>query len=373
MEKSMWSAFEKVWTVLTQREDKPSQVALAICVITLAVIASCAAAFLYGATARSDGLANRLVGGVVAVLACIGSFSVGGMLGLLFGSPTLGSGQAQSKTEGEGTNSQFGVRPNTSLERVADWLTTMIVGLGLVNLGAIRSEAATMSIWLTQAITGQSSQNGSPGITIALGFGFAGFLLLYLWCMRFLPSELRDSYETLRARAENAEAKARQLLEDFKAKAQFRVQPEMLEQIKSRLILAGVDEAASADVVTRYRLSKKADDEPMENFGPTSDRGYRLEASVKDAGAGKFTVTVTLSVPENSTGRRVFWLLHNSFAPDVLSECPFQPPQGASYTTVVDEAFWIGAIVPLADQGVVRLAFPLGQAPDAPSNFVSDP
>ncbi len=363
-------ALQKAWLILTQRDDKPSQVALAICVIVISGTLGCAAAFLYGVTSRSGGWSSRLMGGFVAILACVGSFSVGGMLGLLFGSPTLGSGQA--KADSDSGNVQLGVRPNTSLERVADWLTTMIVGLGLVNLGAIKTEATSMSVWLTEAISGRTSSNGTPGITIALGFSFAGFLLLYLWCMRFLPSELRDSYDALKARAEDAEEKARRLLLEFKERASFVVPKENLGQVRQRLIDAQVEDQVANDVVTRYTLSTRADSEPMLDFGPSKSGGYELGATVSEAGAGKYDVTVQLTVPAGTTAQKVFWLLHNSFSPDVMSECPVKGDAGAQYSTMVDEAFWVGAIVPLSGGQSVRLAISLAAAPNAPPGFVGN-
>lgn len=367
MANSIWQTVGSAWSILSQRDDKPTQVALAICVIVVGGVVGCAGAFLYGLSSRTGGVSDRLMGGFVAILACAGAFSVGGMLGLLFGSPTMGSGQTRGQSGGE-RSTQIGVRPNTSLERVADWLTTMIVGLGLVNLGAIKLEATTMSVWLTQAITGSVSPNGTPGITLAIGFSFAGFLLVYLWSMRFLPSELRDSYDALRERAENAEAQARSLLSKFKENARFVVPEEKLEQIGSRLKGAGVSTDLAMDVVSRYRHAKRADDEPMEQFGPSESRGFKLSAEVNDVGAGKFDVRMTLRAPNGVAVNEVFWLLHNSYAPDVVSDCPVRNGT-AIYSTKIDEPFWVGAIVPVGDGEPVRLGLSLADAENAPQSF----
>jgi len=307
------------------------------------------------------------MGGFVALLSCAGSFSVGAMLGLLFGSPTMGNGQSRTHSETD-PSSQSGVRPNTSLERIADWLTTMIVGLGLVNLSAIKSEATTMSIWLTQAITESNSPNGTPGITIAAGFSFLGFLLLYLWSMRFLPSELRDSYDALRERAENAEAQAQRILTQFKENADFSIPKEKIDQISTKLIEAGITNDCAAEISHRYRLAKKADDEPMEEFGPTEKDGHKLSAEIKDAGAGKFDAEIKLTTSELCTTKDIFWLLHNSFSPDVMSECKIAD-HTAKYSTKIDEPFWIGAVIPTGDGGQIKLGLSLAEVADAPQAF----
>jgi hypothetical protein len=364
----------EAWSILSERDDKPAQVALALCVIILGSLAAGVAAFAWGLAVRSGDWSDRIAGGFVALLSCVGAFSVGGMLGLLFGSPTVGSSRTQGSPKADveppspstAAPPGLGVRPNTSLERIADWLTTMIVGLGLVHLGSLRGHADAMSVWLTRAITANNGSNGTPGMMIALGFAFAGFMLIYLWSLRFLPSELRNSYEALKARAESAEAQA----EYFKAKAMLVVPPAKLAQLQATLTAAHVDAALTSEVVARYRISTRADSEPMQDFGPEEDRGYRLNARVADLGNRKYEVTVELTSPIDGAADKVFWLLHNSFTPEVMSDCPITAGTPTTYTTVVDEAFWVGAIVPVPNQPSVHLAISLAAVPGVPAAFI---
>lgn len=368
------------WAIISQPNDKNSQVALAIGTIVVTALIGALASFLYGVTARGDGWANRIAGGFVAVLACVGAFSAGGMLGLLFGSPTFGNQTAAAVVASASTGStgatqngksaQMGVRPNTSLERVADWLTTMIVGLGLVNLGSIKSEATSLSVWLTQAITGANSANGTPGASIALGFSFAGFLLVYLWSLRFLPSELRDSYGDLQREVQHLARSNETVLAEFKKMAAFVVPQSKLEQLKKRLTESNVEGSVCDEIEERYRPARGADDEPMENFGPISSDGYALEAKVSDLG-GRYEIVVELAVSPSNAATKVFWLLHNSFTPEVMSECPIEAGKKTSFKSIVDEAFWIAAIIPPPAPGgkSVKLAYSLYDIPGAPHGF----
>jgi hypothetical protein len=246
----------------------------------------------------------------------------------------------------------------------------MIVGLGLVNLGAIKTEATSLAVWFTQAITASRTSNGTAGITIVLGFSFVGFLLVYLWSMRFLPSELRDSYDELKARAESAEEKNRRLIAEFKEKADFTVPHSKLEQVRAKLLENNVQSDLCAEVVGRYTTARRADSEPMEEFGPQEAEGFRLSATVTEAGAGKHNLVVRLDFPTDTIATKVFWLLHNSFTPDVMSECPIKTGENTIYRTTVDEAFWIGAIIPISGKPSVRLALSLRDIPDAPREFV---
>lgn len=369
----------KAWEILSQKDNERTQVAFAIVVVFWISLVGAFAAFCFGYTARTGSLGPRFSGGAIATLACIGAFAVGGMLGLLFGSPTMGTSPPATTGQDARAPSNFGVRPNTSLERVADWLTTMIVGLGLVNLRPILNEATAMSVWLTQAITGTTTWNGTPGAAIALGFSFAGFALVYLWSMRFLPSELRASYETLVERVEKAEhdkqaaETARQqleeeknaLLRDFKAKAVFTVPEWALNNMKNALEEALVPASTVGEIIGRYKSSSTADAEPMLEFGPAEDAGYKLSATVTEIGGGKFDVAIRVIAPDGVVDGKVLWLLHNSFSQDVLSVCPID----REYRSAVDEPFWIGAVVPRTEKPPVQLSMDLGTTPGAPPTF----
>jgi hypothetical protein len=377
---------ESAWDIIRQPSNNSSQVALAIAVIVLATTVGSFFAFLYGCFAREGGGFSRLTGGTIALLACGGSFAVGGMLGLLFGSPTWGGNAAvvsndteESTTTGQSAKA-YGVRPNTSLERIADWLTTMIVGLSLVHLATIEERATSLSVWLTRSISGVASQeNGTPGIVIAISFSFLGFLLVYLWCMRFLPSELRETYDVRKLRNEvegvkqlsrSLEEILRERTQEFKDKAVFVVQPTKLDAIKASMLAGGVDEDTCNAIVERYRDASKADDEPIREFGPQSDKGFALSATVASLAAGYFSVQAKLTSPMESKADRVYWLLHNSFTPEVVSECPLVPGQPTTYSQNVNEAFWIGAVIPVPGRPAVRLSMYLGDVEDVPKDFL---
>jgi hypothetical protein len=67
---------------------------------------------------------------------------VGGLLGFLFGVPYTREGEQPAGTkDGQGGQQKSGsdalptsYRPNTSLEQISDWLTKILVGVGLVQI-----------------------------------------------------------------------------------------------------------------------------------------------------------------------------------------------------------------------------------------------
>ena len=84
------------------------------------------------AVASSAGL--RFVG--LAILVGATGFTVGGLLGFLFGVPRV-SAATSNDTAGENAAGQSVVQSNTNLEEVSDWLTKIVVGVSLVEFGKV--------------------------------------------------------------------------------------------------------------------------------------------------------------------------------------------------------------------------------------------
>lgn len=66
----------------------------------------------------------------------IGCLVCGAVIGFLFGVPKTGADKAPADKPATG-QARGGYRPNTNIEELSDWLTKMIVGVGLVQLHAI--------------------------------------------------------------------------------------------------------------------------------------------------------------------------------------------------------------------------------------------
>jgi hypothetical protein len=112
-----------------------------------------------------------------------GAFFVCGVLvGLLFGfRPTGGSQSSADKS----LNAR--ARPFTNLEEIADWLTKLILGAGLVELTKMPGPVHQFAIFMAKGVDplppDQKADPGSPAVALAImGFFFAsGILYGYLW------------------------------------------------------------------------------------------------------------------------------------------------------------------------------------------------
>jgi len=115
--------------------------------------------------------------------------AIGSLIGFLFGVPRA-SQRARRGPEGN-TKGDALYLPNTNLEEISDWLTKIIVGVGLVEIREVVG-------WFGQigAVVGPAIWNGPAGPVVAtailvsdllMGF-FQGFLVAYLYLPKAFAS-----------------------------------------------------------------------------------------------------------------------------------------------------------------------------------------
>ncbi|WP_321939796.1 hypothetical protein [Paraburkholderia sp. J8-2] len=70
------------------------------------------------------------------------------------------------------------VAPNTNLEQISDWLTKILVGVGLTEIRSLRSGISALDVTLNSALV-PLENGGAVAISIGLAYGVAGFLWAY--------------------------------------------------------------------------------------------------------------------------------------------------------------------------------------------------
>jgi hypothetical protein len=127
------------------------------------------------------------------------SLLIGGFLGFLFGIPrtlqqerpvALTSHTAQPRAEN--TDQFVNYQANTNLEQISDWLTKILVGVGLTQINKIPTALQQVS----QSIAGGfGGTNVTPVFVLPtiLFFLICGFLFGYLWTRLFLPGAFRQA------------------------------------------------------------------------------------------------------------------------------------------------------------------------------------
>lgn len=123
--------------------------------------------------------------------------AVGSLAGFLFGIPYTNKEDAGQPEEPESgiVEEQKALaagrtfkpyRPNTNLEQISDWLTKILVGVGLVQLAQLPGALQAFNVYVSPALGGWKS-SGYFGVAILIYFLVLGFLLLFLWTRVNLP------------------------------------------------------------------------------------------------------------------------------------------------------------------------------------------
>lgn len=161
---------------------------------------------LVHALRRPDPAAGAAVVGV-GFLVGSAAAAIGGFLGFIFGLPRSTT-PAGDDTGGKPDKLRSGLRyqPNTNLEQVSDWLTKVLVGAGLTQLGALGSGFRSLTDHVGPAVGGGRAGAVVAGAVIAYA-AVAGFMLAFLTTRIYLAGALTSAdANALRRQREHVEA-----------------------------------------------------------------------------------------------------------------------------------------------------------------------
>ena len=176
--------------------------------VTLAILTIALVAF----AVAPDGSGLGAIGTGLSVAA--GALGVGALLGVLFGIPrSLQSPQTDTAPAIQVSSRRY--RANTNLEEISDWLTKIIVGVSLTQLGEIQTQMAALVLAVANGFGG-SAQAQAFVFGLLTSALIAGFLAAYLLARLYLPRALlqADPDETVRIATEQATAAAEKKVEE---------------------------------------------------------------------------------------------------------------------------------------------------------------
>jgi hypothetical protein len=137
----------------------------------------------------------------VGLMAAGAALVVGGLLGFLFGVPHTRDGESDgSQSVSEGKTSQetetaassgTRYRHNTSLEQISDWLTKILVGVGLVEIKSIFKGIWDIAAALRNSL-GVAEGAEAFIVTILVYFSLCGFIFGFLWARLYLLRWFRE-------------------------------------------------------------------------------------------------------------------------------------------------------------------------------------
>lgn len=145
----------------------------------------------------------------VGLLTAASAFAVGALLGFLFGIPrsiaaaSAAAGQSAANGKiaaGEAAAAQH-FAANTNLEQISDWLTKILVGVGLVQIHEVSGAIEDLANGLAP---GLGSQGFAVAVALLVAFSITGFVGAYL----FTRLRLQGAFELASALKQAAKVQA---------------------------------------------------------------------------------------------------------------------------------------------------------------------
>lgn len=301
--------------------------------------------------------------GAPAMAACA-CFSVGAILGLLFGIPrSLPSGSQGGKGEETGAKAT-GYEENTNLEQVSDWLTKILIGASLVQMKEIKDLLVKLATRLALCM----GEAGCVAFALFLIIYFTalGFLGSYLLSRLFLAGALMRANQRTTEEEKKVEV-VKQLAEMVGESFGVIVDPQ-LPPPDNRAKAAPMNLAREVGAVTGKTAT--TDDPNKGRFGSRAECNNRqLSATVESMRGTNGYFRVHLEV--KATGgaaldKAVTFHIHPTFKNAVLERVPVKGL--ATLDLVSWGAFTVGVVT---DEGKTKLELDLAELPGVPVLFAS--
>lgn len=193
----------------------------------------------------------------IAMLIGGASFAAGGIGGFIFGIPSM----VQS-------NNTI-IKNNDNLIQISDWLTKIIVGVGLVELTKTPHKIKQIGEYL-QPSFGGNEWGRNASMAIVFYFFFFGFLIVYFWTRTDFTKIIYDDEDE---RVKKAEADTQKAI---KAKEEIQKAKDEMEKVKEKT-------EKIANTVTTEKTKEKVAESQFAAYSTTIDETFGEKATVKDA------------------------------------------------------------------------------------------
>jgi len=139
----------------------------------------------------------------LVMLLAAASVFVGNLVGFLFGLPRTKFKSATeidlSNSSNAGAQQRTEIVANTNLEEISDWLTKILVGVGLTQIHSIRLHVLSLIEFIRPGLTRDLASAESVAqaqvlcASIFVYFPVLGFIFGWLWTRIYLPGAMRDA------------------------------------------------------------------------------------------------------------------------------------------------------------------------------------
>jgi hypothetical protein len=293
----------------------------------------------------------------------------GGFLGFIFGIPSI---LQLEKSR---------IKYNDNLVQISDWLTKIIVGVGLTQLYQIPhfiiqiGEHFQANFGGINSIASQNAAARNIAIAIIGYFIVLGFLMIYFWTktdystiMKYMDDDFNAELEVEKQAKEEAQQETLETTKKLETvKEESMAKEEDLQALSQTFssIAQGIK-----DKREEIKNSPVIEDDPQKGKwgGSTEANGRKITATVRETSYDKdwFNVNIEVSStdPDKPLTGSVIFHLHPSLPNQIQTA---ESVNGvASIQFIAYGAFTVGAE---CDAGNTKLELDLAQLPDAPEIF----
>lgn len=290
------------------------------------------------------------------------SFSAGGFLGFIFGIPSILQ------------NPSAKLKYNDNLVQISDWLTKIIVGVGLTQLYKIPGYIKKIGVQF-EINFGGGDWAINVAISIMCYFFLLGFLMMYFWTKTDYSTIMKEMDDDLNEQLVNTQI---QLENEIKKKedAQQKIQEKQKQlEVTNKEIelkdeeIGALSQSLPGVVKTDAAFSPNYNDTQKGKWGGHSEiNGRKIQATVRTTTYNAELFLINLEVistdPNKPLENSVVFHLHETFVhPDRLVNVS----DGiANLQVVAWGAFTVGVE---CDNGETKLEIDLAELPDAPQLF----
>ncbi|MGD0942172.1 MAG: hypothetical protein ABR905_20965 [Terracidiphilus sp.] len=242
--------------------------------MTILAIVGCLGILVYSARFWASGQFYRILG--VGTLVAGAALLSGFLLGFIFAIPRVGNKRKKTSTpkaedahDLESDAQPGSVLHNGNLVEISDWLTKIIVGVGLVELHSIPGKLGEWSYFLASGLlpapcttslscTESLVSGQAAGLAILIFYSTLGFLRGYVWTMIYFQGDLerklkKAEREKEEERRQKEEERRKQLTANSMISAEASVNENRLDEA-----MATIDRAIRNDPQNGFPLITKA-------------------------------------------------------------------------------------------------------------------
>jgi hypothetical protein len=235
----------------------PSQ--KAILALTIFILIGCATILVYALQTSSFAKFVSVFG--IGLFIAGASVITGSLLGFLFGIPKTLQQEKPDRPTTDGSNKQedaaenngVSYQANTNLEQISDWLTKILVGVGLTQLNSLPSALRSFGAFVSPGL-GNKPESSILGIVILFFFFVCGFLVSYLWTRLYFGNELKKADMEIANEQKIAENKIK--IAEVESKVNEREKQEKIDEKAIMLVQRQLNPASDTDQVPQKELDE---------------------------------------------------------------------------------------------------------------------